>query len=412
MSILESLLSSLSDPKHIRAMQRKNRLLRAVYDKDAISVNDLMKVLGISFPTLNALIVELIDQKLLIQNERGESIGGRKPNLYQLSDGIFKVLCVEVNRFSVKISFVDNNSKILAPSRVYSSDLSTDLESLSQFERTIKNYVVEYNLNWADISGLAISMPGLIDKSKGKNYSFFFDAESDFDLKSYLETSFSKKVYIVNDVKLTTYAEQNFGALKQVENGLTILMDWGMALGIVAQGEIYMGKNGFSGEMGHMNFIEDGELCYCGKRGCLETVASGISLVKRASQDIKNNVPTLLAKKFNSENILPQHIINAALEGDQYAIELITELGKNLGKAIALFVQIFNPERVVLGGNFAKAATLITNPIQQQIQTYAMGRILSNCEVVLSKLSENDITFGLARYFILNCFDNDLLPVN
>ncbi|TDQ75218.1 ROK family transcriptional regulator [Sphingobacterium yanglingense] len=410
MSILENLLSSLSDPKQIRAMQKKNRLLRAVYDKEAISVNELMKVLGISFPTLNTLIVELIDQKLLIQNERGESVGGRKPNLYQLNDGIFKVLCVEVNRFSVKISFVDNNNRVLAPFEVFEYDLSVGIEGLSKFEDLINNYVLSHALIWQDVSGLAISMPGLIDKSKGKNYSFFF--ETDFDLKSHLEKSFAKKVYIVNDVKLTTYAEQNFGALKHVENGLTILMDWGMALGIVAQGEIYMGKNGFSGEMGHMNFIEDGELCYCGKRGCLETVASGISLVKRAGQDIKNNVPTLLTKKFNSENILPQHIIDAALEGDQYAIELITELGKNLGKAIALFVQIFNPERVVLGGKFAKAATLITNPIQQQIQTYAMGRILNNCEVVLSTLSDKDITCGLARYFIINCFDNDLLSAN
>lgn len=389
-------------------MQKKNRLLRAVYVKDSISVNELMRVLGISFPTLNSLLLELIDQKLLIQNERGESIGGRKPNLYQLNDGIFKVLCVEVNRFSLKISFVDNNNNKIVPSQVFDNDLSRNLEGLKFFEEIIADYVRQNQVKWSDISGVAISMPGLIDKSKGKNYSFFF--ESDFDLKAYLERSFLKKVYIINDVKLTTYAEQNFGALKHIENGLTILMDWGMALGIVAQGEIYMGKNGFSGEMGHMSFIEDGELCYCGKRGCLETVASGISLVKKASQDIKNNVPTLLANKINSENILPQHIIDVALEGDQYAIELITELGKNLGKAIALFVQIFNPERVVLGGNFAKAATLITNPIQQQIQTYAMGRILTNCEVVLSKLSEDDITFGLARYFIINCFDNDLLP--
>lgn len=410
MSVLESLLLSLSDPKQIRAMQKKNRLLRAVYVKDAISVNELMKVLGISFPTLNTLILELIEQKLLIQNERGESIGGRKPNLYQLNDGIFKVLCVEVNRFSVKVSFVDNNSKILAPSQIFENNLTRDLEGLKEFEGVIKAYAMQNGVSWSDVSGVAISMPGLIDKTKGKNYSFFF--ESDFDLKDHLEEAFAKKVYIVNDVKLTTYAEQNFGALRQVENGLTILMDWGMALGIVAQGEIYMGKNGFSGEMGHMSFIEDGELCYCGKRGCLETVASGISLVKKASQDITNNVPTLLSKKFNSDNIQPQHIINAALEGDQYAIELITELGKNLGKAIALFVQIFNPERVVLGGNFAKAATLITNPIQQQIQTYAMGRILNNCEVVLSTLREDEITFGLARYFIVSCFDNDLLPSN
>lgn len=407
MSNLLHLLANLSDQKEVRAFQKKLKLLKTIYLKDTSSVNEMMKSLNLSFPTLNSLILDLIDQKLVIQNERGESFGGRKPNLYQLSNDIFNVLCIEVDRFSIKLSCVDNNNNKLYNNLVVANELSRDLEGLDSFLDIIRSYISQNNINWSEVSGLAISMPGLMDRSKGKNYSFLF--EPDFDLKKHLETTFNKNVYLINDVKLTTFAEQNFGALKNVDSGLTILMDWGMALGIVANGKILMGKNGFSGEMGHMNFIEDGELCYCGKRGCLETVASGISLVKKAGQDIMNKVPTLLAKKFNSQNILPQHIIDAALEGDQYAIELITELGKNLGRAISIFVQIFNPEKVVLGGKFAKASILITNPIQQQIQIYAMGRILNNCEVELSHLTEDDITASLARFFIINYFDNELL---
>lgn len=407
MNSLQHLFFNLTDPKKIRAAQKQIRLLKAVYLKDSIAVNELMKDLNLSFPTLNSLLLESLEQKMLIQNERGESIGGRKPNLYQLNDGIFKVICVEVTRYSIKISFVDNNSNQLAAQGNYSNSLTRDLEGLSAFSDIVKQYVIEQNINWDDVTGVAIAMPGLIDRSQGKNFSFYF--ESGFDLKAYLDKEFNKTVYIINDVKLTTFAEHTAGELRHVENGLTILMDWGMALGIITNGEIYLGKNGFSGEMGHMNFIEDGELCYCGKRGCLETVASGVALVKKAARDIKNEVPTLLTKQYNSENIQPQDIINVALEGDQYAIELLTELGRNLGKAIALFVQIFNPERVVLGGKFAKAASLITNPIQQQIQTYAMGRILNDCEVVLSSLSESDITASLARYFIIQYFDRELV---
>lgn len=406
MSVLEKYLLNLSNQKEIREVQKKMRLMRAVYLKDSITVNDLMKDLNMSFPTLNTIILESIEKNLLIQNERGESIGGRKPNLYQLNDGIFKVLCVEANRFSIKISFVDNNNNKIVDTKFIQNELTRDLDGLNHFLELIYTFVDENKLTWEDISGVGISMPGLIDADKGKNYSFFF--ETGFDLRSYLEEKLKKAVYIINDVKLTTYTEQNFGKLKNIEHGLAILMDWGMALGIVTNGEIYMGKNGFSGELGHINFVEDGELCYCGKRGCLETIASGVALVKRATKDIENNVPTLLLKQYNSKDIRPIDIIEAALEGDQYAIQLITDLGKNLGKAIAIFVQIFNPERVVLSGNFAKSTTLITNPIQQQIQTFAMGRILNNCEVVLSDLNEEHITFGLARYFIVNYFENNL----
>lgn len=364
-----------------------------------------MRELDLSFPTINPILVELLDENLLIQTERGESLSGRKPNLYQLNHGLFKVITIEIAQFSIKFSCVDNNKNICVETVSHTFHLVNSQETLVLISNHLNEFIESNKILMDDISGIAIAMPGLIDRDLKNNYTFFKDGQD--NLVQTLSIRWNKKTIIVNDVKLVTYAEQIYGSLKQVNDGLTIMMDWGLSLGIVGNGKMYIGKNGFSGEMGHISFIEDGELCYCGKRGCLETVASGVALINRVKRDLANNIPTLLAKEDNNE-LLTERIIEVAINGDQYAIQVITDLGRNLGKAIALFIQIFNPEVVVLAGKFAQAGKFITAPIDQQLQTYAMGRILNETQVILSKLDSKQITASLARYFIQNYFEEKL----
>src|SRR5690606_24873362 len=193
------------------------------------------------------------------------------------------------------------------------------------------------------------------------------------------------------------------------KNVLVILMDWGIGLGIIINGQVYMGNNGFSGEMGHMVFEEDGDLCYCGKRGCLETIASGVYLVNQARSDIENGMPSLLKNLTDVKNLQPQHSIKVATEGDQYAIDLISSLGKNLGKAISLLIQILNPQSVVLSGKFAQAGPLITIPIQQSLNTYTMNAIGKNCEIEVSSLDHNGYAKGLVRFTFEKYFEDNVL---
>lgn len=406
MSILENLISQKENPANKRIIEKKLRLLRAVFNKESISVNELMRELGLSFPTLNPILMDLVEEKFLIQTERGESLGGRKPNLYQLNQGIFKVICIEIAQFSIQLTLVDNNGNAIVQPQNFPIQLVNNKETLHDISARLDEFIEQHHISMDQVNGIAVAMPGLIDQENNLNYTFFHYEEE--NLVQTLENKWNKKVTIINDVKLMTYAEKTFGALKKVRDGLTIMMDWGLSMGIVANGSIYLGKNGFSGEMGHINFVEDGELCYCGKRGCLETVASGVALINRVKRDLSNHIPTLLAKEANSNYLFTEKIIEVALSGDQYAIEVITALGKNLGKAIALFVQIFNPEVVILTGKFAQAGKFITAPIEQQLQTYAMGRILKETDVILSNLQPHHITASLARYFIHQYFENQL----
>lgn len=407
MTTLQTLLEEAKRPKSSRerkAARNKLKVLKAVFKQEMLSVGELSKAIGLSFPTVHALVADLQERNVLISRDKGESIGGRKPLLYRINKAFFKVLCVEIERFSVRLVVLDNSNDEIYPSRHYAHELSEDSSGVQRLVEIIHEYLKEVGAQLADVSAVGLDMPGLVDSASGTNHTFFVD--EGFNLRDYLSKELGKYVAIINDVKAAALSELVYGAAHNKKNVLVILMDWGIGLGIIADGQVYMGNNGFSGEMGHMVFEEDGELCYCGKRGCLETIASGIYLVNQARADIEAGIPTLLKNLPNIQDLQPQDIIKVATQGDQYAIDLISYLGRNLGKAMSLLIQILNPESIVLSGKFAQAGALITIPIQQSLNTYTMNSIGKNCEVEVSSLGVNGYPKGLVRFTFDKYFED------
>ncbi len=413
MSLLEDLLEEVRAAKTTitrKSALNKVKLMRTLFDKEMLTLGDLVQDMGLSFPTMNSLVLDLHQRKMLVPKDKGESIGGRKPVLYQINDGIFNVLCVEIERFAVRMVVMDNNNNVLFEPKSYPFEISTQESDIEDLVQVILQYFEDRHIEEQNISAIGLSMPGLINFKIGTNQTFY--SNNSFNISDYLKQKFGKHVAMVNDVKGAAISELAYGAAQDKENVLVILMDWGIGLGIIIDGKVYMGSEGFSGEMGHMVFVDEGELCYCGKRGCLETIASGVYLVNQARADIEKGVPTLLKNLKNLADLQPQHIIQVANQGDQYAIDLIASLGNNLGKAISLLIQILNPEAVVLSGKFAKAGSLITIPIQQSLNKYTMNAIRQKCEIQLSSLDDNGYAQGLVRYTVEDYFKNNLVTLN
>ncbi|MDR2275582.1 MAG: ROK family protein [Sphingobacterium sp.] len=387
----------------------KLSIIKLIAELGSVSVNDIVKNLSLSLPTVNSLIAELLEDNIVRQFDKGESIGGRKPNLYRLCDGLFQVLCIELQRFSITLSIMDNNQNSVAETVELDNELSRNADNLHDITQIIDQYLVEKSVDTENLTGLIISMPGLINAEEGTNETFLNDSSQ--SITAYFENKYNKPVYILNDVKGAAYAELKFGLAKNTKNSLIILMDWGIGLGIVSNGEVYLGRDGYSGEVGHMPFIDNGELCYCGKRGCLETVASGIALVNNAKQEIQKGELTKLNELHKEEldHLTPTHIIEAANKGDQFAINQISKLGTNLGKAFASLIQLLNPELIVLGGKIAKANELITIPIQQAINSYTMAILKEHCDIKVSSLTLDSNTIGLTNYFITKYLSVELL---
>lgn len=392
-------------------IERKNHSFKLKLVKALIAVNGMTnaaicKHLNLSAPKTLELINSLAEAGILEQNEKGSSIGGRKPILNKLKSDTFFVLCVEVELFKVKMTIVDNTN---AFTRTTSSSflLTKDWSSASQLQQLIADFIANAGITWNSILAIGISMPGLINKTDGRNHTYMANNWQEQPLQEYMAAAFDKPVFIINDVKSAAIAELKFGLAKGRDDVLVILMDWGIGLGIIMDGQLRNGAAGFSGEMGHMPFVEDGALCYCGKKGCLETVASGVALAKMAKEGIQSGEDSLLnsLSEREIENIEPQLVIDAANNGDQYAISILAHTGEKLGKGIATLVQLFNPELIILGGKIAAANDYITIPIQQAINTYCMTQLKDIVSVERSQLGADAGAKGIAHITFERYFD-------
>jgi len=403
-------LDELSNIERKKYLQ-KVKVLKYIHAEGPQSNASLSNFLNLSLPTSITLINELIEENLIERKGRGESVGGRKPDLYALKDNSFYILSIDMERFKIKMAIFDNNNNNITGVQSFTFPITQEVTAVNQLYNIAQDLMTASKIDQSKLIGIGVDMPGLVDTALGENYTYLFSGKESKSLKDTLEEKFNKPVFIQNDVKSATLAESRFGLANNKKDVLVLLMDWGVGLGVIMGGKLQNGTSGFSGEFGHIPFVEDGALCYCGKRGCLETVASGIALAKMAKEGIKSGQNSILDKLSDQEidKIEPQLVIDAANRGDQYAISILADIGIKLGRGIAILIQLFNPELIILGGKMAEAKQYITIPIQQSINTYCMTQMREKVDVVLSKLGQDAAIMGTVGYAIEKILDQQIL---
>ncbi len=397
-------LSHVEKKKHFQ----KLRILRFLYLQGPTTNAEICNAFNFSLPTSMSLINHLIKEGLIVKQGRGESVGGRKPDLFAIKPGTFYVLSIHIDRFNIKFAIVDNTNSILFEENI-PSKISSDVDIVDILFDSATTLIGDSGIDTNKLLGIGISMPGLVSSKEGKNFTYFLSGQESLSLQAALKKQFNKPVYILNDAKSACLAEFRFGEAKNRQDVLVISMDWGIGLGIVMGGKMHTGTSGFAGEFGHIPMVEDGELCHCGKRGCLETIASGLALVNKAKKGLAAGETSLLSSMVNDYSELnPEVIIEAANRGDQFSINILSEIGSNLGKGIAVLIQIFNPELIVLEGKIAEAKKFITTPIQQAMNIFCMIQLKEKTKIVLSKLGKNSHLLGSTAAVVNNVFKNQL----
>ncbi|MGV3502844.1 MAG: ROK family transcriptional regulator [Adhaeribacter sp.] len=387
---------------------QKLKIIKFLYIKGAQSNADICERFRISSPTSIGLLNELIAEGYVEKQGRGHSIGGRKPDLYGLQDNSLFVLGIEMGQYNTRMAIFNNRNEAVSDIKTFSIPISKDLSALEDVYECAMNLILASGINSSKLLGIGISMPGLVSQKEGRNHTYLLTEEDSESLQQILENKFKKPVFLQNDVKAATLAEYRFGLAKSRRDVLVISMDWGIGIGMIMDGKLRTGTSGFAGEFGHIPMVEDGVLCYCGKRGCLETVASGNALARLAMAGIQSGQSTRLQEFANleSEQIAPKVVIDAAHHGDQYAINILSEIGLNLGKGIAVLIQLFNPELIILGGKMAEANQYIAVPIQQSINTYCMTQLREKASIAMSTLGPDAGILGAVATVMENIFMN------
>ena len=416
---MQELLKKTSQLETASNVERKNylqklKILQSLYFGGSKTNTEICELFNISSPTSIRLLNQLITEGWVKKEGLGKSAGGRKPDLYKLKEDSFYVMGVQMERFKIKMAIFDNHNNKIAEYEDLPFQIETEASVVDHLYEKANELLKDSKIDLDKLLGIGVSMPGLVSSSEGKNFTYFIKEEETESLEEVLKKKFKKPVFILNDAKSACLAESNFGLAKDRKNVLVISMDWGIGLGIIIDGKVYQGSSGFAGEFGHIPLIDDGLLCHCGKRGCLETVASGLALVKMAQDGIRKGESTILNKisEKELEKLQPQTIINAANHGDQFAINILSEIGIHLGKGIAILIQLFNPEIIILEGKFASAQQFITTPIQQSINTYCMAQLRVKTDIRLSNLGDDSVLLGSVATVMENIFGNQISKIN
>ena len=384
--------SFLNDPSG-KNSQIKRDILRLCISHDESSISFFSKNLGISVPTITKLISELIEEGFLLDEGKIGTSGGRRPSIYGLNPNAGFFVGIDVARHHFHIAVTDFKGNLLQYIEDIEFVLESNSKSFREMCRMVKDRVVAAGIPWIKVLSAGVSLAGRVNPEEGYSLSYF--VSDDLPLKDLFQRELNVPVSIENDSRALTYGEYMSLGKNANKDMIAINLSWGLGMGMILDGQLYYGKSGFSGEIGHFPLLDNDIMCRCGKVGCLETGASGSALYRMIIEKLKAGRRSSLSKRYKENGDLElSEILGAVRDGDVLAIECIGEIGETLGRGIAGIINIFNPGLVIIGGRLIVGKDHLILPIRTAVNRLSMERVSSDTKIRLSTLGRKAIAIG------------------
>lgn len=374
----------------------KRQIQKHLYFEKELSLADLSVLTDKSIPLTTRVLNELIEEGMVVESGYAHSTGGRRPLVYSLKSDILYIVSVAMDQLVTRIAILDmQNNYFMEPQR-FELPLSNNPDALSQLTQHINSYILASGISKEKIVGIGIGMPGFVDVTKGINHSFL-KTKTNSSIVSTVEAAVGVPVFIDNDSSLIALAELKFGAARSKQNVMVVNIGWGIGLGMVVKGELFRGNNGFAGEFSHLPLFSNNKMCSCGKSGCLETETSLFIVTEKTIRGLEEGRASLL-KDLSVEHAedSSKAIMEAASQGDKYAVELLSEAGYHIGRGIAILIHLLNPEMIVLSGRGSVGGKIWLAPIQQAINEHCIPKIAENTHLEISSLGFQAELIGAA----------------
>ena len=342
---------------------------------------------------------QLIERGLIKEVEQQASTGGRRAISIVTETRGFNTIGVRLGRNDATLTLFDLSGKSLAeehyplPQRTQETLENALFDIIAQFKEL-------YQRKLRELIAIAVILPGLVDPDKGVIRYMPHITVSHWPLVANLKKRFSVTSFVGHDIRSLALAEHYFGASRDCADSILVRVHRGTGAGIITNGHIFLGSNGNVGEIGHIQVDPLGERCHCGNFGCLGTIA--------ANGAIENRVRHLLQQGYSSsltlDNCQMAAICKAANKGDALACEVIGFVGRYLGKAIAIAINLFNPQKVVIAGEITDAGRILLPAVESCINTQVLKAFRKNLPVVRSELDHRSAigAFALAKRAMLN----------
>ena len=369
------------------ALLKKKIITHYIYNGSS-TITDLAKELDLSVPTVTKFISEMCEEGYINDYGKLETSGGRYPSLYGLNPESGYFIGVDIKKFAINIGLINFKGDMVELKMNIPFKSENTSEALEELCKLILQFIKKVDIDNDKILNININVSGRVNPESGYSFSQFNFEER--PLAEVLTEKIGFRVTIDNDTRAMTYGEYMKGCVKGEKDIIFVNVSWGLGIGIIIDGKIYTGKSGFSGEFGHTNVFDNEIICHCGKKGCLETEASGFALHRILIERIQNGESSILSNRILSkDNVLTlDEIIASVNKEDLLCIEIVEEIGQKLGKQIAGLINIFNPELVIIGGTLSLTGDYITQPIKTAVRKYSLNLVNKDSAIMTSKLKD------------------------
>ena len=262
----------------------KLKILDLIRNKGLITKQQISKELGINITTVSMLINQFKERDNIIKEiGDGSSSGGRKPRLYKINNELGYVIGIDIGGTNTRGVLTDLSGNIINYIKIKTKAKEGKETVLSKVFSVVNEIIDSSKIPREKLFGIGMSISGIINSYEG--ISIFcpnIPGWENYPIKKIMEKEFNLPVGIDDSVRCAAVAEKRFGIAKDHENFIFISIGKGIGMGAFIDGKIYRGSMGLAGELGHITVSEDGPLCNCGNKGCLEAIASGPGILKRA----------------------------------------------------------------------------------------------------------------------------------
>ena len=356
-------------------------------ERGSVSRADIARQTGLARSTVSSLVSDLQGSGLVVESpsangrDHGNSKGGRPPVLLTLNPSAGAVLGIHFDHRFVRVAVAELDHRILAEE---ARELDVDHDAASTFDvaaELAEHVVARAGVKAGRLLGAGVAVPGPIDHETGVvGSTTIMPGWVGLDLAAELERRLKLPVLIDNDANLGALAESVLGAGRDVSEMVYVMLSSGIGAGLVLGGRLHRGARGTAGEIGHVVVNEQGPICRCGNRGCLETYAGAFALAEllRASHG----------------DLTPERMIELAQEGDPACRRVIGDSARIVGNVVAALCNQLNPQRIVVGGTVSPAGELVLEPMRDVVRRFAIPAAADDAQVVQGALGERAELLG------------------
>ncbi len=362
------------------------------FASSGISRTDLADQMGLTRAAVTLIVSDLLENGVILEAESRAIPSGRPPVVLEINPKRGWVAAVDMGATHINIALADFSAKIVDEKYLPFDIKQGPQICLAEVSRNLHELLDRSGVNISQLMAVGIGVPGPVITDAGTVVSPpIMPGWDGYPIRETLEKEWGCPVSLNNDAELGALGEWAYGAGRGERNLAFIKVGSGIGAGLIINQQIYGGTTGSAGEIGHLTIDENGPLCTCGNRGCLEAFAGGHAIALQAKKLVESGKRTLLS---SIPELTAQEVAKAARRGDLPSQEIIMRAGTYIGIAIAGLVNLFNPGAVIIGGGVAQAGDLLTTSIRQAVRERSLRASEQGVHITTAMLGRRSSLMG------------------